>query len=502
MVNVIMKKNSIRLLALVLCVCMLFTGCGVAGSSASTESSAQPTNNNASNRVDVEAPYSGDVVVAVNTSVSPEDLQFSGRLPLTNLDEAALENLKENAGNSIEGYKGDGVIQQSAEPSNTYKVGDTLPINTRDFYKWMQKNEDGTRPMVYYDVNVEMVYSGKYCTVWGQKGNVDKFSCDFTLGEDVAKRIADEFDQKMFPCMTESFGNAYDIDRDGKVAIVCLDLIDYYNYDIFDNYYFNGYCDPSFWYTNDGKAKMDSVILDLWPTLYNEEGKTTDENWNLAMVTLIHEYQHLINYSNYITSPNQAKPMQDWLNEGFSVIAENMYTGKPAADFIDFYKSDKDGLLAKGRSPMQYEGTWEDYALVYFLSLYLLEQTKDYEGGGKEIFKSIIEGDDFDYHAVENALKKIGYPVTNFSDFLFNFRVALIANEDSGVYSFNKNVAVQNLPPHLFSADNLSSDDIRLNGFGTMIPGGGGAILFRNSGEFSPVGNGEKVRFAGITLEK
>lgn len=497
-----MKKTSVKLISLIHCLCFLFAGCGVTTDSEEDATEKESTAAKSTERVDVEAPYSGDVVIGVNTSVSPEDLQFSGRLPLTNVDESALENLKENAGNSIEGYKGDGVIEYETQPSKTYQVGDTLPITTRDFYQWMQMNEDGTRPSVFYDVNIELVYSGQYCTVWGQKGDIGEFSCDFTLGEDVAKRIADEFDKKMFPFMTESFGNAYDIDKDGKVAIVCLDLIDYYDYEIYDNYYFNGYCDPSFWFTNDGKTKMDSIILDLWPTLYNEEGKTTDENWNLAMVTLVHEYQHLINYSNYVTSPNQAKPMQDWLNEGFSVIAENMYTGNPPADFIEFYKSDNDGLLANGRSPMQYEGTWEDYALVYYLSLYLLEQTKDCEGGGKEIFKTILESDDYDYHAVENALKKIGYPVTNFSDFLFNFRVALVANEDSGVYSFNKNVAVQNLPPHIFSVDNLNADDIRLNGFTTMIPGGGGAILFQNDGEFTPAGQGEDVHFAGITLER
>lgn len=505
-----MKKTSYKLVSLFICISLLLVGCesGTPQNSASKDLSDESKENiiKSTQRVDVEAPFEGDVVVAVNTSACADDEQFSGKIPLTDGDFSELESLKETVGNSIQGYDGKSKIEHSATPTKTYNVGDKLPITTRDFYNWMQINEDGSRPEnVYYDLDIELVYSGEYCTVWGQVGNAGPFHCDYSLGEDIAKKIANEFDTKMFPFMTDSFGTSYDIDEDGKVGIVCIDLIDYYNYEIYDNYYFNGYCDPVACFINDAndgnKTKMDMVVLDLWPTLYNEKGETTDENWNLAMSTLIHEYQHMINYSDYLLSPSQAKPMDVWLNEGFSVIAENMYTGKPVSDFIEFYKNDSDGIIAAGRSPMEYEGFFEDYALVYYFSLYLLEQTKDYEGGGTEIFKSILESDDYDYRAVENALKNIGYPVTDFSDFLFNYRVALIANEDSGLYSFNKNVAVQNLPLHFLSVKSQNTDDLRYNGFSTMIPGGG-AILFKNNGEFNPVGNGEDVRFAGITLDK
>lgn len=510
-----MNKTAVSFLALVLCSSILLSACGIAdvpenskgpNPTPSVTAGAQTAGAVASKRVDVDAPFDGDVVIAVNTDVSPDNQAFSGRFPLTDGDFSEFRNIKETVGQSIEGYKGEGKTEQGKAPLKTYELGETLPITTRDFYNWMQINEDGTRPEnKYYDVDIELVYSGEHCTIWGQKGTVGNFVCDYSLSKETAKKIASEFDNKMFPFMTESFGTTYDVDEDGKVAIVCLDLIDYYNYDIFDNYYFNGYCDPVACFingANDGNTtKMDAVVLDLWPTLYNEEGKTTEENWNLAMVTLIHEYQHLINYSDYLMSPKQAKPLIEWMNEGFSVIAENMYTGKPAADFVEFYKLDGDGVIAGGRSLMGYEGLWEDYALVYFFSLYLLEQTKSYEGGGKEIFKSILDSDDCDYRAVENALKKIGYPVTDFSQFLFNYRVALIANEDSGVFGFNKNIAVQNLPLHFLDIKSQNTDDLRLKGFSTMIPGGG-AVLIKNAGSFVPAGQDENIRFAGITLEK
>lgn len=520
-----MKKRFLRMIALLLTIALLLSGC--AGSNVPSSSQAgegdqsqppAPTSSQpeepaepeepeeaaapqSTERVDLEAPYNGDFIIAVNTSELVEDLQDVGRIPLSDGDFSAFENRKQTEGNLIEGYSGAGAGENTT-PS-VYAVGDTMEISTEDYY---QSVVLGNTEIITYPIEIELIYEGEFCTVWGQTSDTGDFPCPARLDIETAQRIAEEFDNGIYPFMTESFGRHFDADQDGKLGIVCLNLIDYYDYGEFDSYYYNGYstADSGLDSVNGGDGtNFDMVAIDIWPTLYDMEGNTTEENWNLAMVTLVHEFQHSINFADYYYSPNQAEPMEIWLNEGFSTISENMYTGKPMADFVDFYVRDPDYKITNGRSPMQYDGSFEDYALCYYFCLYLLEQTKEYEGGGKEIFKSILESDGYDYRAIENALEEIGYPVTDFSDFLFNFRVALVANEDSGFFSFNKNEAVQNIPIHLYTMEHRDAPDgwgLREKFLKTLA--GGAALNFTAPEDFVPVGNGPDVRFAGITLEE
>lgn len=505
-----MKKLS-KLFALVLAFSIITSGCTSKNGQTTPPAQTGGDATSTASRVDTEGNLDGDVIIAVNTNDNIEKLLSVGKLPSDDGDYSKFENLKVSAGVPLVCPDAKLTIDNNKQvvgkenPEKTYSVGEKKNFKTMNFYKRMMKNFGDPAFADYdeserLDAEIEMVYSGKYCTIWGQVSPIyERPDVSVSLDEEMAKKIANEFDTKIFPMVTNTFGPLYDVDKDGKFAIVCADFIDYYNYKVYDSYFLQGYCNPAEDSTPIAQggtgAEMDMMVLDIWPTLYNEKNEPADENWMVAMQTVAHETVHYICFSAMNLIPGKTGAPEAWMQECFTTFSETLYKGKVADDTFGGYKEDKNSVIANGRSPIGFQGMMEDYALVNMFSLYLYEQTKDLDGGGFALFRSIIESNDTDYHAIENALKKIGYPVTNFSDLLFNFRVAIIANEDSGIYSFNKNENVQNLPIHFYKNADGQADAKTL--------AGGAAIVFKNvEGGFKPEGNDPNVRFAGITLEK
>ncbi|MEG0835325.1 MAG: hypothetical protein RR413_07745 [Christensenellaceae bacterium] len=503
-----MKKTS-RLFALVLAVLLIAAGCTSKNGESTPSTQTGGDAASIASSVDTEGPLEGDVIIAVNTNDSIEELLSVGILPSDDGDYSKFEDLKVFTGIPLGSPDANLTIDNDRQvvgkknPEKTYNVGEKKNFKTIDFYKRMMQSS-GDPDFANYDVSerldaeIEMVYAGKYCTVWGQVSPIHgRPDLSLALDEEMAKKIANEFDDKTFGIVTNTFGPLFDVDKDGKFAIVCADFVDYYNYGVYENYFLQGYCNPvddSASVENGGNGmEMDMMVLDIWPTLYNEKGEPAEENWMVALQTVAHEMQHYANFSATNFYPIEA--LDSWIQESFSTLSESLYKGKVADDTFGFYKKDSSSVIANGRSPMQFQGKMEDYALVNLFSLYLYEQTKNFEGGGFEIFRKIIEDPAHDYVAIENALKGISYPVTKFSDLLFNFRVAIIANEDSGIYSFNKNENVQNLPIHFYKNADGQVDSKTL--------AGGAAIVFKNvEGGFKPQGNDANVKFAGITLAK
>lgn len=513
-------KRSCKLLALLLAILLLTASCGAQpapGSaqpqSSQPQTSAEPEEGDTAPvvaGVDTEYPLEGDVIIAVNTSTDVEAQLPVGTLP-SDLEAASdPEQMSQGQGMPLDTPPMEPVsfepglqIVGGDQVEQTYEIGQQKTIKTMDFYKRMMQSFGDPEFADYdtserLDVDIELVYSGEYCTVWGQVSPIhNRPDIQVSLDEETAKRIADEFDQKIYPLIVNIYGPLYDVDKDGKFALVCADFVDYYNYEIYDNYYLQGYCNP----TEDSATveeggngtEMDMMVVDLWPTLFDENNNLVEENWTLAMQTISHEVTHYVNFSAQHLIPGKTQVLESWIQESFTTFSETLYKGAMASDIRGFYAEDANSVVANGRSPMQFQGMMEDYALVNFFSLYLYEQTKDLEGGGFALFRKMVESNDSDYRAIENALKEIGYPVTDFSELMFNFRVALIANEESGVYSFNRNENVQDLPVHLYRNGDGEAD-------AKTLPAGG-AIVFENvEGGFTPEGADDNIRFAAITF--
>ena len=63
------------------------------------------------------------------------------------------------------------------------------------------------------------LYVGTHCTVWGASSD----SSAITITSTHAQQIGSYFDSK-YSAVVSSFGNWYDADGDGKLAIFCYDI--------------------------------------------------------------------------------------------------------------------------------------------------------------------------------------------------------------------------------------------------------------------------------------
>lgn len=86
------------------------------------------------------------------------------------------------------------------------KVGDTKTFWVHDF----TTNEDK-------QISAKLLYSGTKANVWVY---------DNQITEADAQKLGQEFDQKIYPLITQNFASESDVDGNGKIHILCYDIQD------------------------------------------------------------------------------------------------------------------------------------------------------------------------------------------------------------------------------------------------------------------------------------
>ncbi|MDR3200617.1 MAG: hypothetical protein LBT68_04060, partial [Spirochaetales bacterium] len=153
---------------------------------------------------------------------------------------------------------------------------DTMPLPPGQF--WAQTTTDNS----FYAVAADLLASGTYCDVYvtkDQQGSV-------TLSK--AQAVADEFDDNIFGLVSSSFGPPSDVDGNGKIIILLLDIIDGYTG---SGSYSAGYFQAmhsltGLLYPHSNHADM--IFMDTNP------GIVGSSTFNM---TLAHEFQHLVNFN-------------------------------------------------------------------------------------------------------------------------------------------------------------------------------------------------------------
>ncbi|MDR1176781.1 MAG: hypothetical protein LBK83_15060 [Treponema sp.] len=281
---------------------------------------------------------------------------------------------------------------------------------SRDFYA--VDNVKGT----YYSLTADCLAENDYCMVYAdQNANVDS---------GVAQNIADVYESKIYRSITDTFGRITDVDGNGKVILLLLDILDgstgggyiagyFYSLDMMKKSE-----DPTnqTYYSNEA----DMLYIDTKPGL---------QNMNSLYSTMAHELQHLINYSN--TAARDGREPDVWINEGLSTAAEFIY-GRDSRRPNDIYLSgsnniigDPNGRLIVYSDPQDrgynksircgnnfyiWSGFWEDsddygdlgnYATVYLFFQWL----RAHAVNGIGIYKEIINSSYRDYRAVTTSVK-------------------------------------------------------------------------------------------------
>ncbi len=331
--------------------------------------------------------------------------------------------------------------------STSIAVGDTRVITYDD------------RQSSPIDYTLECVYTNEVCTVWADKDATPGIKVGATVGE----RIGDEFAEKYY-ALTSSFGDIYDSDADGKLAIYCYDIdnnFDPANPGGFRGAYTGGFFDP---YDLIGwpyvSAAHDCIHIDTYPSMVTSpsslNGKNVDEpesclvNPEKAFSVLVHEGQHLINFSNYSLTQSgyyNGKIMSTYLNEAFSMAAEHMICGESAVSsrisyFNDAYSSYVPGTsltywLSDMRKEVSSRMMLSNYANSYLFGQYIRTQYAQKESDGQNggtIFKQVIDSGKDEDELLGFVADLLG---TNEKQLVRDFWSAVYLKEKTGRYGFN-----------------------------------------------------------------
>ena len=185
----------------------------------------------------------------------------------------------------------------------------------------------------------------------------DKAAAKMTLA-----KIADEFDNVIYPKMREYLGSEPDVDGDPKIFIFLDDIRD-------TNGSTQGYFDRANELTRSSHTysnEKEIIFLDIF-SLYN--------NRTYALSTLAHEFCHMIIFAGaWSVVDNQLKGLQTWVEEGITSYMQHIYSGSFPAN-LDLFIRNPDTILVEDRSSV-WSGMspYANYGASFLWTYYVAEK--------------------------------------------------------------------------------------------------------------------------------
>lgn len=269
----------------------------------------------------------------------------------------------------------------------------------------------------WFNVPAHLVRSTEHLAIYIQT----KFHKDYQGEQNVSlyalNKLAQEFDY-YYTSMTNIYGAHSDIDGNGKIIILLMDI----NVNKGAGSQVLGYFNPMDMHGyNEGEI--------LYMDISNANNKTDN-----AIGTIIHEFQHLINYS-YVMS-GARNEMDSWLNEALSESTSILFNKATAESRISEFNKINYYCFYTWNAPKQRVTNGNDdkvttnglfnypSASVFMHWLYKI-------GGYKpDIFKDIAFSKELgDYNKVLSAAQKIsGYSVNSWDGLLLDWMSEIVTN--------------------------------------------------------------------------
>ena len=225
------------------------------------------------------------------------------------------------------------------------------------------------------------------------------------VSQSLVNELLSFFDNN-YPRIVSNFGEPPDVDNNGKIVLLLLDIKDDYT-DTQSGGFVIGFFDYLHEYSNDTSLmlygrhsnQMDMLFLDTYPTLpsYISNLKST----------LFHELQHAICFNQNHLKESPPNDLDTWIEEGLSMAAEDMVMGIQT-NRITYYLSSNFpntgySLIRWCDSSNSEKNINCDVLSNYSLS-YLFMQFVRGQAGTDNIYKSIIEADGEDINAFNSIL--------------------------------------------------------------------------------------------------
>lgn len=229
-----------------------------------------------------------------------------------------------------------------------------LPNDLATFYTadtahfWVMDPAE-TQFIVTIEIVADRILVGDNMVMYVQQGTTPK--------ED-PQEMAELFDSQILPKETQIFGETMDLDDNGRVtALFCESTV------------FAGY--TGIWDTwSDAEAtKNYGVHSNEMDIVYLSVDRGTPD-------VLAHELNHLIYYAVH---PNKTNLSAKYFREGIATSAVNAVFGAFQRP-IDYFTQDPEGTVADGVSLVNFELTYDHYALPHFVLSYAAGQLGGVDG--------------------------------------------------------------------------------------------------------------------------
>lgn len=437
--------------------------------------------------LDQEGPsYTGDYVIISNESADVNSIQSTGAITVHQPQSIQAQTFKKYGLNTppldLAAYRENPVLEvplkEAGSPgtcgihnsikkcggTSVYKIGDT-----KSFWLFNEQTEE------YYQDDAKLLYIGQHTEIWVHADSINVQQ---------AKQLADEFDNNIYHLVTDHFGAVSDIDNNGRVAMLCLDIVDHFGVDG-NSSYIGGYFSPADLYTNNFleipiSNEMEIFYVDTYPSMGKDKA-TLDIT--KVYPTLAHEFQHMVNGVQERLVEKKQCGMDKWLNEGLSMASEQMYLNRYLTERINYYNTST--AIKNGRSVLDWNNNevLANYSLSYLFVQYLKIQANQ----GDSIFKEIIMHTGTEVEAVESIIHKYIDPTMSFNELLTAFRVALVLKADTGLYGFGGIEVFNHLATQVYDGAQL------------FLKGGGAVIIQTNGGTVEPSSEkGNDIVFTGV----
>lgn len=351
----------------------------------------------------------------------------------------------------------------------------TRPIITENTltYTFKASEEDGSGGMVTKDLATTKVYG------------TASSKCLIFLDDAVAttydwNAVGKNFDEVVYPKMSNAFGDPTDIDGNGKVVILYYDMgekeIGTYGY------FMSG--DLSL---GSGGNEMEVFYMNIKFQIQTGSSATADPLDPEMIRTLSHEFQHLINYGQRVMIKKITR-MDSWMDEGLAESAEQLVGGTPGTSRINTIKEDGSDKIKNGAPMCVWMNDGESYALAYTFMQYCKNHAKDKEA----MFKLLIGDTNGDYRAVEKIMNEQNSAFTDFASIMTGYRLANMVNASSGIYGYGAENSVFNFSAAAYAPKSVD---------GLKLAPGGCVYIYPSDSDvssFTPSGQGSNIKFIRV----
>ncbi len=202
----------------------------------------------------------------------------------------------------------------------------------------------------------------------GSGGNADFYlETNLETGIDFTD-VANQYRLNIAPALSSAFGEPSDINKDQKIIILTLDVIDGGSS---SRGFVAGFVDPINFLEDVSGSRLRSNQMEILymdgKELALKRKKSLDAGEkDPFLATVAHELQHLIRF------PKSLGGDQTWIDEGTSEVASDLSGYGPQTDRIACFKGESCNTLGiQTTSPFTWSSTLENYAYSYAFMRYL-----------------------------------------------------------------------------------------------------------------------------------